>query len=72
MLQIGYKRCEYDFCVSVRSLNVGSFIFMLLPVDDMLIDVNPLHDVSKLKIIMGKKFDMKGLGVVVKIFGMEI
>ena len=27
MLQIGYKRCEYDCCVYVRSLDYGSFIF---------------------------------------------
>lgn len=35
MIQIGYTRCEYDCCVYVKSLD-GSFIFLLLYVDDML------------------------------------
>lgn len=39
MIQIGYTRCKYDYCVWVKSLNDGSLIFMLLYVDDTLIDV---------------------------------
>ena len=54
MLQIGYKRCEYDCCVYVRSLDDGSFIFLLLYVDDMLIAANHLHDVNELKILLGR------------------
>ncbi|KAL6343157.1 hypothetical protein AAG906_020946 [Vitis piasezkii] len=35
---IGYKRCGYDYCVYVKSLDDDdSFIFLLLYVDDMLI-----------------------------------
>jgi hypothetical protein len=37
MIKIGYRRCEYDCCVYVKSLDDGSFIFLLLYVDDMLI-----------------------------------
>uniref|UniRef100_A0A2N9G4M2 CCHC-type domain-containing protein n=1 Tax=Fagus sylvatica TaxID=28930 RepID=A0A2N9G4M2_FAGSY len=37
MIQIGYTRCEYDCCVYVRILEDGSYIFLLLYVDDMLI-----------------------------------
>ena len=72
MLQIGYKRCEYDCCVYVRSLDDGSFIFLLLYVDDMLIAANHLHDVNELKILLGKEFDMKDLGAAKRILGMEI
>ena len=31
MLQIDYWRCEYDYCVYVRSLDDDSFIFLLPP-----------------------------------------
>lgn len=45
---------------------------MLLHVDDMLIVVNQLHEVNELKIMLGKKFHMKDLGVTKKILGMKI
>lgn len=61
MLQIGYKRRGYDCCVYVRSLNDGSFIFLLFYVDDMLIVANHLHDVNDLKTNLGKDFHMKDL-----------
>lgn len=72
MLQISYIRCEYDFCVYVRSLDDVSFIFLLLYDDDMLIHDNHLHDVNELKIMFEKEFDIKDLGVAEKIIGMEI
>lgn len=72
MLRIGYRRCDYDCCVYVRSLDDGSFIFLLLYVDDMLIAANHLHDVNELKTKLGKEFDMKDLGAAKKILGMEI
>ena len=37
MIQISYRCCEYDCCVYVKYLNDGSFIFLLLYVDDMFI-----------------------------------
>ncbi|KAE8699949.1 hypothetical protein F3Y22_tig00110569pilonHSYRG00219 [Hibiscus syriacus] len=33
MIKIGYNRCEYDCCVYVKSLDDGSFIFLLLDRD---------------------------------------
>lgn len=49
MLQIGYRRCDYNCCVYVRSLDDGSFIFLLLYIDDMLITANHLHYLNELK-----------------------
>lgn len=72
MLQIDYKKFDYDCCVYVRSLGDGYFIFLLLYMDDMLIVVNHLNDVNELKTKFGKEFDMKDLGVVKKILGMKI
>lgn len=40
--------------------------------DDMLIIYNHLGDINELKILLKKKFYMKDLGVVEKIFWMEI
>ena len=69
---IGYKRCEYDCCVYVKSLDdSSSFIFLLLYVDDMLIAAKSMIEVNKLKSLLSKEFDMKDLGVAKKILGME-
>ena len=65
-------RCEYDCCVYVRSLDDGSFIFMLLYVDDMLIAAKSIVEVNKLKVLLSREFDMKDLGAAKKILGMEI
>ena len=69
MLRIGYKRCEYDCCVY---LDDGSFIFLLLYVDYMIIVGNHLCDVNELKSLLSEDFDMKDLGPTKKILGMEI
>ena len=74
MIRIGYKRCEYDCCVYVKSLDddSSSFIFLLLYVDDMLITAKSMVEVNKLKSLLSKEFDMKDLGAAKKILGMEI
>ena len=72
MIRIGYKRCEYDCCVYVKSLDDGSFVFLLLYMDDMLIVVNSMSEDNKLKSLLSKEFDMKELSVAKKILAMEI
>ena len=72
MIKIGYKRCEYDCCVYVRSLDDDSFILLLQYVDDMLIVANNIVDVNKLKVLLSREFDMKDLSAAKKILGMEI
>jgi hypothetical protein len=42
MIKIGYKKCEYDYCVYVKSLDDGSFIFLLLYADNMLIEAKSI------------------------------
>ena len=59
MIQIGYKSCKYNCCVYVKSLDDGSFIFLLLYVDDMLIAGKNLDDVVGLKALLSQEFDMK-------------
>ena len=72
MIRIGYKRCEYDCCVYVKSLVDSSFVFLLLYMDDMLIVVNSMSEDNKLKALLSKEFDMKELSVAKKILVMEI
>jgi hypothetical protein len=54
MIKIDYRRCEYDCCVYVKSLDDGSFIFLLLNMDDMLIAANSIVEVNKLKVLLNK------------------
>jgi hypothetical protein len=72
MIKIGYRRCEYDHCVYVRSLDDSSFIFLLLYIDNMLIAAKSIVDVNKLKVLLSREFDMKDLDTAKKILGMEI
>ena len=72
MIQIGYTRCEYDCYIYVKMLDDGSYIFLLLYVDDMLITAKSICEVDKLKALLCKEFDMKDLGIAKKILGMEI
>ena len=72
MIQIGYTCCEYDCYVYVKMLDDGSYIFLLLYVDDMLIAAKSMCEVDRLKALLCKKFDMKDLGTTKKILGMEI
>ncbi|RDX96864.1 hypothetical protein CR513_20434, partial [Mucuna pruriens] len=53
-------------------LTVFLYIVMQLFIDDMLIATNNLCNVNELKILLGKEFDMKNLGVAKKILGMDI
>ena len=55
-----------------RSLDDDSFIFLLLYVDDMLIAATSILEVTKLKVLLSREFDMKDLGGAKKILGMEI
>ncbi|WJZ87848.1 hypothetical protein VitviT2T_007197 [Vitis vinifera] len=60
MIRIGYKRCEYDYCIYVKSLDDDdSFIFLLLYVDDMLIVAKNMVEVNKLKSLLSKEFEVQ-------------
>ncbi|RDX73553.1 hypothetical protein CR513_46819, partial [Mucuna pruriens] len=72
MIHVGFKRCEYDYYVYVKSFTDDSFFFLLLYVNDMLINANHLHDVNELKNFLRKEFDAKNLSVAKKILGMDI
>jgi len=72
MVGHGYSRSSYDNCVHFRKTFDGSFIYLLLYVDDMLIVARDKSLVNKLKAQLSSEFDMKDLGFAKKILGMEI
>ena len=50
----------------MKSLDDGSYIFLLLYLDNMLIAANSMSEVNKLKILLSKEFDIKDLGAAKK------
>ena len=56
----------------MKSLDDGSYIFLLVFVDDMMIATKIMSEVNKLKNLLSRELDMKDLGATKKIIGMEI
>ena len=69
MIQIGYTN---DCCVYVKVLVDGSYIYLLLYVDDMLIATKRMCKDDNLKSLLHKEFDIKDLGATNKIMSIEI
>jgi hypothetical protein len=65
-------RSEYDHCVYFKKLNNGIFIILVLYVDDMLLERKRIIEINRLKAHMARTLDMKYLGEVGHILGMEI
>ena len=72
MPQISYKRGEYDCCVYSHAFDDGHMIILMLYMDDMLIACWDMSKINELKGMLNFEFDMKDLGAVKKILGMEI
>ena len=67
-----YHKSSYDNCVYIKKLDNGSFFYLLLYVDDMLIAATNKHEICNLKALLSGEFEMKDLGPLKKILGMEI
>ena len=72
MIGMKYTKASYDHCVYFRKLQDGSFIYLLLYVDDMLIASRCSKEIENLKSQLNMEFEMKDLGEAKKILGMEI
>ena len=72
MVEHFYTRSSNDSCVYYRKLLDGSFIYLLLYMDDMLIAAKIMLEVKRLKSLLSYEFEMKDLGATKKILGMEI
>ncbi|KAG8490319.1 hypothetical protein CXB51_016103 [Gossypium anomalum] len=67
-----FKRSSFDSCVYFKKNNDGSFMYLLLYVDDMLIAAKDKGEIRKVKGQLSEEFEMKDLGPAKKILGMEI
>jgi len=67
-----YTRSHYDLCVYYNKLPTREYIYLLLYVDDMLIASRSKSTIDALKRDLSSEFEMKDLGEVRKVLGMEI
>ena len=67
-----YNRCHSDDCVYFKRLENGSYIILLLYVDDMVVAESNMQDINVLKNKLSNSFVMKDLGAAKKILGMRI
>ena len=72
MINQKYTRSQFDHCVYFRKLQDGTFVYLLLYVDDMLIASKNKREIDRLKAQLSSEFEMKDLGEAKKILGMEI
>jgi hypothetical protein len=72
MTQQGYSRCHSDHCVYFKRLENGSYIILLLYVDNMLVAGSNMHDINVLKKKLVNSFAMKDLGATKKILNTRI
>ncbi|KAG8480232.1 hypothetical protein CXB51_024818 [Gossypium anomalum] len=67
-----FKRSSLDSCVYFKKNSDGSFVYILLYVDDMLIAAKDKREIRKVKAQLSEEFEMKDLGPAKKILGIEI
>jgi hypothetical protein len=72
MTEQGYSRCHFDHYVYFKRIENGSYIILLLYVDDMLFAGSNMKDTNVLKNKLSNSFTMKDLGAAKKILGMRI
>jgi hypothetical protein len=72
MIEQSYSRCHSDHCVYFKKLENGSYIILLLHVDEMFVPVSNMQDINLLKKKLANSFVMKDLGAEKKILGMRI
>ncbi|KAH9727213.1 Integrase catalytic domain-containing protein [Citrus sinensis] len=72
IMSLGYNRLSSYHCAYYKRFEDNDFIILLLYVDDMLV-VGPNKDrLQELKAQLAKEFEMKDLGPINKILGMQI
>ena len=71
ILSLGFVRSKVDHCIYSKEEG-GNFIYVSLYVNDMLLIGNNMDEIEEVKKQLSSKFDMKDLGVVAFILGMEI
>lgn len=71
-MSLGYNRFSSDHCAYYKRFKDNDFIILLLCVDDMLVAGPNKDRIQELKVQLAREFEMKDLGPVNKILGMQI
>ena len=72
MVSHNFTRSQYDHCVYFKRLENSIFIILVLYVDNMPFVFQSMVGINSLKDQLARTFDMKDLGAVNQILGMEI
>ena len=72
MFEQGYIRCHSEHCVYLKKKTDGSYIILLLYVDDMLVAGSNMQEINVLKRKLANSFAIKYLGATKQILGMRI
>jgi len=67
-----YTRCHSNHCVYFKRKNDGSYIILLLYVDDMHVEGSNMKEINVIKGKLENSFAMKDLGAAKKILGMRV
>lgn len=71
MTSLNFQRSNYDYCLYKGKLNCNK-IYIILYVDDLLINGTDQKGINQIKLMLSKKFCMKDLGPVKQYLGIEI
>jgi hypothetical protein len=71
-VSLNFLRSKYNHFVYFESLKNGTFIFLVLYLDDILIAIQNMFSINKLKAQLAKMFHMKNLGVRKQIFNIGV
>jgi len=72
MSEQGYTRCHSNHCVYLKKQNDGSYVILLLYVDEMLVAGSNMQEINVLKRKLANSFAMKDLGTAKQILSMRI
>ena len=72
IVEIGFVRSQYDWCVYFKNQKGAGYVYLMLYVDDMLIVSKEKSEINRLKSLLNKRFQMKDLGEAKVILCMEI
>ena len=71
IVSFGFKENIVDRCIYLK-VNGSKFIFLILYVDDILLETNDLHLLYEMKRFLSNNFEMKAMGEATYVIGIEI
>ena len=72
MLRENFNRSSYDNCVYFKRIKEGSYLYLLIYIDDMLLIGKDIKDINGLKNALKSEFKMKDLRPAKRILGIDI